>query len=439
MKKVLALVLSLVLMASLLAACGGDSSSAGSTSTPAGGSTSTPAPSTGGNTDASGNVTIMTWDSSDVPGMELVIKAFNQVYPNISVKIESIPWTDYWTKLLAAAQGGDMPDIFQMHFARFEKFIFGDALLPLDDVLPADLWGEYPATLVDPYVVDGQHMGVPTELFMNLLYYNKEIFDANNMAYPDETWDWDQLVQASIDLTDADQNIYGFGARNHTTEGYDSFIYQNGGTVLTDDRKSGFDQEATQEAIQWWADFSLVHKSSPTMEQFAETDLIQRFTSGGMAMAVLDSWRIAPFDDNPDIAGKYGVAVLPHGKEEAALFSAPAWVIPKAAPNQEAAAIFLNWFTTEEGQNLYSENVRLSARNGCQQVFYDKHTDLASLEDVVNKTIAIGVPVPSTKDKDDWSTYEAEVMAKILAGQVSVKDGCNDIAAYMNQVIENEY
>ena len=39
---------------------------------------------------------------------------------------------------------------------------------------------------------EGQ-FGLPRDLNVVALYYNKAMFDAAGLAYPDDTWTWDKL------------------------------------------------------------------------------------------------------------------------------------------------------------------------------------------------------------------------------------------------------
>ena len=44
--------------------------------------------------------------------------------------------------------------------------------------------------------------GVPKDKDTVCLVYNKEMFDAAGVAYPDETWTWDTLCDASAQIHD---------------------------------------------------------------------------------------------------------------------------------------------------------------------------------------------------------------------------------------------
>lgn len=54
------------------------------------------------------------WMSEQLDGIKAQIAAFEKKYPNIKVKLEHVPWEDYWTKLQTMMAGGDCWDVFTM-------------------------------------------------------------------------------------------------------------------------------------------------------------------------------------------------------------------------------------------------------------------------------------------------------------------------------------
>jgi len=73
--------------------------------------------------------------------------------------------------------------------------------------------------------------GVPKDKDNIFLVYNKEMFDAAGVAYPDDSWTWDDLVDASQNIHYATGN-YGYLAYLDYQLGYWSYVYQNGGYIL---------------------------------------------------------------------------------------------------------------------------------------------------------------------------------------------------------------
>ncbi|MEZ4663030.1 MAG: extracellular solute-binding protein [Caldilineaceae bacterium] len=74
------------------------------------------------------------------------------------------------------------------------------------------------------------------DIGLEVLYYNKDMFDAAGLSYPDDTWTWDDLLAASealaiVDGDRVDLCTLGMEAANI------SFGWsQNGGAILDDMR-----------------------------------------------------------------------------------------------------------------------------------------------------------------------------------------------------------
>ena len=88
---------------------------------------------------------------------------------------------------------------------------------------------------------DGTQFGLPRDLNVIALYYNKDMFDAAGVAYPDDTWDWAKLVEVGKQLT-KDTNGDGtpdqWGVYTETTDmenAWSSFVWQAGGDILSAD------------------------------------------------------------------------------------------------------------------------------------------------------------------------------------------------------------
>ena len=239
-------------------------------------------------------ITFAFWDNNQEPGMQAIADAYMDLHPDVKVEVQVTPWDQYWTKLEASALGGAMPDVFWMHSNQFFKYVTADTLLPLDfeyDYTP------YPAGVTALYTFDDVHYAVPKDYDTIALVYNKEIFDAAGIAYPDDTWTWDTLLETAKKLTDPEKGVYGFGAPNDRQSGYLNLIYQNEGFAF-ENGKSGYDQAATREAIQWWVDLQKVHQVSPAQESFVDMGVDDQMQAGKLAMCFTGSWMMSSYTNN---------------------------------------------------------------------------------------------------------------------------------------------
>lgn len=183
-------------------------------------------------------------DVAQKEGMEAMCAAYTQQHPEVSIEVQVTSWNEYWTKLEAAATSNQMPDIFWMHTNELLKYADNGMLADCSDIVEKDKFSEI--SLSNAMGSNGTLYAVPKDKDTVGLVYNKEMFDAAGVAYPDENWTWDDLVSASEKIYAA-TGKYGYMAYADDQLGYWNFVYQAGGYILNEDKtKAGFTQPATE-------------------------------------------------------------------------------------------------------------------------------------------------------------------------------------------------
>ena len=369
-------------------------------------------------------ITFAFWDNNQEPGMKAIADAYMAAHPGVTVEVQVTPWDQYWTKLEASAQGGGeaMPDVFWMHSNQFFKYVAADKLLPLDfeyDYTP------YPAGVTALYNFNNVHYAVPKDYDTIALVYNKEIFDNAGIAYPDDTWTWETLLETAKKLTDPEKGIYGFGAPNDRQSGYLNLIYQNEGFAF-EDGKSGYDQAATQEAIQWWVDLQKVHQVSPSQESFVDMGVDDQMQAGKLAMCFTGSWMMSSYTNNELFADKFDLAVLPQGKTRASIYNGLGYAGAASTKYPEVVKDFIQFCGTEEANKLQAEKkAAIPAYAGTEKYFTDNFTTINIA--CYPEMIAYGVQYPFSPNKSLWESQEEELMNEVYAGSKTVEEACNEL------------
>ena len=162
---------------------------------------------------------------------------------------------------------------------------------------------------------DGAQFGLPRDLNVIALYYNKKLFDAAGIAYPDDTWNWDKLVEVGKQLTkdsngDGQTDQWGLYTETTDMENYWlSLVWQNGGSFFGPDGKTS--ALATPEAsggIQFLQD--LIYKDKILAEPAIFAGSGDAFEQGLAAMEINGSWLVA----TDQAAGlDFGIAPIPAG------------------------------------------------------------------------------------------------------------------------------
>jgi len=125
----------------------------------------------------------------DVAGLNAIIDAFNEEYPDIAVLEEGTG--DFESLARTRIGAGNAPDvILHPQPGLLEDFWNQGVVTPLDDVLDVDrLESEVVGGLLDLVTFDDSIYGVPMRLSLkSLVWYNPQTFEAGGYDIP-ETWD----------------------------------------------------------------------------------------------------------------------------------------------------------------------------------------------------------------------------------------------------------
>ena len=190
----------------VLAACGSGATPSPSVASPSAASSTTPslagespsvAPSDAGYTGPEATISYSIWgDPQEIKNQQAIVDAFHAANPKITVKVTVSDWEPYWDKLLTSITGGDAPDVFAMDGPLFPDYQSRGALLDLKPYIDRDGYdlGQLADQAVADFTTPGGQFGLPRDLNVVALYYNKKMFDTAGIPYPDASWDWAKLT-----------------------------------------------------------------------------------------------------------------------------------------------------------------------------------------------------------------------------------------------------
>lgn len=376
------------------------------------------------------------WDVEQEKGMNELAEGYMSTHKNVEINVQVTPWDEYWTKMEAAATGGELPDVFWMHTNEFLKYASNDMLMDLTDLSGTNNYEAYSDKLMSLVTFKENVYGVPKDYDTIALAYNKEIFDAAGVAYPDGTWTWETFRENAIKLTDTEKGIYGFSVTVEDQEGYLPPIAQADGYVLKDG-KSGYTDSKTRDGVQFFADLTLKDNVSPSLAQLADTNQEALFQSGKLAMAYMGSWRVATTVKNEDIKDKFDVSVLPKGVKEASIINGLSFAANNRTKHPEEVKDFLAYLASEEAQDKQAElGTAISARGNSAEKWVATYPDYNVQAYLDMEPTA--VPVSTSLTKAQWHITEKEMMKKMLSGEISVEEGTETIAKEMDKLLKTE-
>ena len=441
----------LAVVAVVAAACGGTTasaspSSAGPSAAPpsAAGSAASAAPSDAGYTGPEATITYSIWgDPTEIKNQQAIVDAFHAANPKITVKVTVSDWDPYWDKLQTSLAGGDAPDVFAMDGPLFPDYQSRDVLLDLKPYIDRDGYdlGQLADQAVADFTTTDGQFGLPRDLNVIALFYNKKLFDAAGIPYPDDTWDWAKLVEVGKQLTikDAKGKVsqWGFYTESTDMENYwSSLVWQNGGDIVSADKKTnliGSDQAAG--GLQFLQD--LIWKEGimpdPTIWPADSGDA---FEQGKAAMEANGSWQVPTFL----AAGiQLGIAPLPKGPAgQATSINPTGAVVYKNTKNPDAAWAFVKYLASPAAQTKLMELKASLPAN--KEVLAGPFASSFDGAKVLADAIGYAHIKPSFKGYDEWTTtLQTEIDANVFTEpKKTAKQAIADVLPQLDAILAGQ-
>ena len=249
---------------------------------------------------------VVIWDYFETDAqkemMQSLIDGFNASQDEYEASHVYVPFADYEKQLTLGIASGELPDLVILDGCGMASFI---QLGLFGDISDADInWDEYMEGPMESTMLDGKHYGIPFATNCTALFYNKDLFDAAGIDYPDENTTWDEFHEMAKALTK--DGVSGFGnAATNTDEGTFQclqWLYTAGGSYT--DIEDGVDAYKLMQ--------EMIEDGSWTKEcvNWTQSDVNNNFMAGNLAMQQNGPWQIPGIEANaPDL--NYGVTVLP--------------------------------------------------------------------------------------------------------------------------------
>jgi multiple sugar transport system substrate-binding protein len=317
----------------LTAACSSSSGGFSGNSTSSSGST------------GSGTVKVLIGSSgaAETAAVKAAAAAFTQ---QSGVKVEVTAAQNLTQQISQGMAANTPPDVFYLDTSSFQNYAKTGALYAYGDKVsnPSDF---FPA-LKASFTYDNKFYCAPKDWSTLGLVVNTDDWAKAGLSSADVPKNWDQLAAVAKKLTTGGR--VGL-TLDPTHSGIDEFLLQNGGTLISDDKKSaGFDSEQNVDALTYVkklaTDGSMKYPSALSAGWNGEA-----FGKNKAAMTIVGNWIDGAMkSDYPGV--KYKVYELPAGPTgtKATNSFTNCWAIPAKSANQANAVKLVDFLTSVDQQ-----------------------------------------------------------------------------------------
>lgn len=182
------------------------------------------------------------------------------------------------------------------------------------------------------------------------LGYNKDLFRRAGVPLPDDTWDWQQQLDAAVRLTDVPAGVFGLNLGTAIPR-LNERIVQNGGWIVdpNDDTKCLMDQPAALEALQWIHDRIWRQNVAPQPPQRGGANLMRE---GRAAMWEQGGWDVIRFSRDIGDGFEWDVTVYPRNKQRGTVATTDGWAIWVGTKAQDACWQLQKFLQTDEWNDI---------------------------------------------------------------------------------------
>ena len=392
----------------------------------------------------------VTWESKEADNP--IIEQFEKEHPNIKVDVTVVPDSNNTAESLdIIAMGGGEMDVWPFQsggqFARMQQGL----LLDISDYLSKDgidmdewfgsysEWGQY----------NGTYYGLPSTASVGMMFYNKDIFDAAGVDYPENDWTIDDYKEMAAKLTSGEgsSKVYGtfqntfpeewgiYGAQTqslYNDEGLSNFSMDNTDFVKSLELRKEMDDNG----------YEISYAQNVANFSFSSVE----FLSGRCAMTPGYSWVIRDMKDKENYSFDFnvGVCYFPRVSEDAPMNPSQVSVgmlgIPASAAHPDEAWEFIKYYTQYgSAQTISDGNIPTYQGVDTDELVKELIADTPLTEEQGALFFADDMytftAVPTGIAAGEYSTIINEETGLYFSGEQSLEDTVNHIKEKADEAI----
>ena len=402
LKKLLALALSMLMLALALVGCAAQTTEPAKQDPAANTAQTAPAQQTDEQAEPTGEVAeLLYWDmlfgAADVyePTVQGLVDQFNSEHPDIHVTVQFHSWDNYYQEYLTSVTSGMAPDVTNGYFGIANEYARMGEILDLSSIVDewkeSGLYDEFPAGSIELHQAEGIQAGLPWNIDARMTVYNKEIFEQAGVTELPTNWEeFKEVCRVIKEKTGVTPYVVAGGC-NHNDQMTCHMMLGNGVNVTDADGNAAFDSQGAIETLQFFGDLMDEGLMAEGCAGYTESDVLQLFANGEVAIW---SGNTPSSIATPEFIDKIGV--MPNfpakeGGEARGLGFFNSMVAFKQSKYPEACKVFLKWYI-EHSLPLFTQGGVTTLPIMDSQLQDPFYQDNALLKQVVENVIPTTVP-----------------------------------------------
>lgn len=309
-------------------------------------------------------LTFAVWGGdSEVAGYRNVIAKFESANPGVKVKLDVMPFAQFYQQVDTRLAGRQAPDLFRVTYQQIGRYASNKAAIDLTQYLEKDFGKGFTLAVWSAVNVKGTPYALPHHTDTFALFYNEELLEKANIAVPsslDEAWTWAAFIDNAKKLKTQGGSSYPFAMswQNGAVHRWMFYLYQHGGRLLSEDlTASRITEKAGIETIAWTQSWFTEGMVPPSTSVKSAEKVQNLFANGTIAMMLNGNWQI-PFVEQ-QMKAKWGVTYLPRDVAMADDLGGTCVAVSRDSKTPELAAEFVKFLVNEENMRSFVNTAQL--------------------------------------------------------------------------------
>lgn len=237
-----------------------------------------------------------------------IIEQYEAEHEDVKIGVEVLENEQYKNKIKVLSSSNELPDVgFTWAAGYMTPFVKGNLFAELDDVLNDGLKDSFVSGTTEAYALDGKTYGLPLELNIAPIYYNKEIFEKYNLDVPQTYSEFENAVKT---LADNGVAPIALGNKDRWT-GSLWYMYLadriGGAEVLNKaiDRSGSFEDPALVSAAEEVQNLVKKNAFNKGYNGLSNDEGKAEFLNGNAAMYLMGTWELPNFTTNEEIPQEF--------------------------------------------------------------------------------------------------------------------------------------
>ena len=361
---------------------------------------------------------------------EKAARAFEAKNPDIRIKIEVIPWSNYLQALTTDISGNNAPDMSVVASIWLADFTAQGLAAPMTEVAPAGLVDKFIPAMLTPSYIDGKLMGLPIAASARAMMINTSLYEKAGVKPPKT---WDELKDGCAKIAKLGNNTFGFGLPGKEEEVDVYFYYalwSYGGRIFKEDGKSGLDSPEAIAAAKLYRELVKSGCTQPTPTAYSREDVFNMFKQGKVGTVFTFPMLVPQIQkEAPNL--KYAVLPFPVKAQKTTMAITDSVMVFKSSKSKEEVRKFLDFIYQRDFR------VQFDKADGLLPVTKDELADPHFQQNKDIKAFADGLAFaqfqPNVKGYDQVIDITRSALQRIYLGEATPEAALKDAAAAVNK------